>query len=129
MTASHASHKPSGAPDALGNGMGGSRGKNKLKVIGQELPDIDTDEQFAANWKITKEKEVDFENVAPDAMYGPLARASSDVLKLARTHLDSKRISPKIRIHDSIIAPHTLDCQAPPLRTLKSVPLFRRAFL
>lgn len=65
MTASHASHKPPGAPDALGNGMGGSRGKNKLKVIGQELPDIDTDEQFAANWKITKEKEVNFEHVPP----------------------------------------------------------------
>ncbi len=58
MTASHASHKPVSPPGAVGNGMGGSRGKNKLKVIGSELPDIDTDEQFAANWKITKEKEV-----------------------------------------------------------------------
>lgn len=58
MTGSRASHKPTDAVDTVGNGMGGTRGKTKLKVIGRELPDIDTDEQFAANWKISKEKEV-----------------------------------------------------------------------
>lgn len=57
MTGSRASHKPTDAVDTVGNGMGGTRGKTKLKVIGRELPDIDTDEQFAANWKISKEKE------------------------------------------------------------------------
>lgn len=32
--------------------------KTRLKVIGRELPDIDTDEQFQANWKISKQREV-----------------------------------------------------------------------
>ena len=57
MTGSFAPDKPSGAADSAEDGMGSTRG-TKLKVIGPELPDIDTDEQFAANWKITKEKEV-----------------------------------------------------------------------
>jgi len=33
-------------------------GKRKLKIIGKELPDLETDEQFQATWKITKAKEV-----------------------------------------------------------------------
>jgi hypothetical protein len=35
-----------------------AHGKRKLKIIGRELPDLDTDEQFQANWKISKAKEV-----------------------------------------------------------------------
>ena len=60
MTSLRGPSKPSGAADSVGNGMGGAGGKSKLKVIGPELPDIDTDEQFAANWKISREKEVKF---------------------------------------------------------------------
>lgn len=35
-----------------------SQGKRKLRIIGKELPDLETDAEFQASWKITKAKEV-----------------------------------------------------------------------
>ena len=43
-----------------GRNAGKPRAGGKLQVFGKELPDIDTDEQFQAYWKITKAKEVKF---------------------------------------------------------------------
>jgi len=57
MTRTEHVHKANGSkPDV--EAMKSAQGKRKLKIIGRELPDLDTDEQFQANWKIPKAKEV-----------------------------------------------------------------------
>lgn len=60
----------------IGNGDSRNNAKGKLKVIGKEYPDIDTDDQFETNWKLSKAKEVVlWPRKAPETPHRPLLLA------------------------------------------------------
>ena len=61
MTREHKSSSPTRKDAAAKKSMSGKR---KLKIIGEELPDLESDEEFQANWKITKAKEVRHGDIA-----------------------------------------------------------------